>query len=393
MNLHIFLSTIESETRLFKETQFTLKEEIFTKIGVCGLWSDGLPKLESLDWGLELYRKKTLLNYFKNMNLFSGIKVLRRIIAMLSLVQYGVFVIKTTYKLKPTHISCHNVVLLPLVWLSSRIVRAELIYVPHELETERTHLNGLQKKLEKIIEKKFIYSCSQIIVVCEPILKWYKEKYKLSNIYVVRNVPKKSNIKRNNTHSNILRKTFDIPHDSQIVIYQGIFGSARGTSDLLDIFSSFKDDNIHLVLMGMGEATITEEIKRFEKEFMNIHYQPAVNMQDIISYTSSADIGIFITNMDSLSYRFSLPNKFFEYMHSGIPIIVSENLEYLSELVKLNNLGWVTSLDKIKNTILIAKSSNKRLYEQRILDFAKDAVWEKDAEIYKYVYKQTKHKT
>ena len=386
MNLHIFLSSIESETRLFKETQYTIHNGIFERVCVCGLWSKGLKVNDMLDWGLEICRKKTILNKYQD-NLFaSKISILRKIVALLSLVQYALFVLKKALKFKPSHITCHNVILLPLSWLAAKCSGAILIYAPHELETERTHLGGFQKRIEKIIEKVFIVSCEEVVVVCNPIAKWYKEKYKLNNIWTIRNVPKKEDLSKKTSDSDILRNIFKIPSNSLVIIYQGIFGIARGTSDLLQIFSSLENHDIHLVMMGTGEESDIQEIKSCEEKFGNIHYQPAVQMKDIISYTSSADIGIFISNITSLSYRYALPNKFFEYMHGGLPIIVSSNLEHLSEIVKNRNLGWVSHYDDITKTILDIDRTKVKSYQDKTLEYAKDAIWEKDAEHYKNIY-------
>jgi len=387
MNLHIFLSSIESETRLFKETQYTIQEGVFDRIGVCGLWREGLETFELLSWGLEVYRKKTYLSSHRDWLLSPKAKFLRKLFAMFSLIQYAIFILQKSLKFRPTHITCHNSMLLPLSWLAAKFSGALLIYTPHELETERTHLKGLQKRIEKVSERVFISSCAEVVVVCEPIAKWYVTRYKLKNVWTIRNLPKTLDVSIKNKDRNLLRKIFKIPADSLVVIYQGIFGPARGTSELLKIFSSVECREIHLVLMGLGDESDVLEIKSHVDKYSNIHFQPAVPMKDIVSYTASADIGIFISDITSLSYRYALPNKFFEYLHGGLPVIVSGNLEYLSGIVMGNQLGWVSQFSDVKDTVVSIQPAEVETFKNKVVDYAKDAVWETDAIQYKKIYK------
>ena len=222
VNLHIFLSEVQSESRLFKETQSTLKKNIFQKVLVCGLWSEGLKKFEVTSWGLKIYRKKTMLNFYKGTSLIPKIGLISKVVALISILQYTFFVLYQAKRSCPTHISCHYVSMMPVSWLASKISGAHHIYVPHELETERIYLEGMKKKIASFIEKMFIYSCRDIVVVCDPIAKWYREKYVLDNVYVVRNVPKKSDMILNVESKHNFREIFDIPSTALILIYQGI---------------------------------------------------------------------------------------------------------------------------------------------------------------------------
>ena len=386
MNLHIFLSTIESETRLFKETQFTLEQKIFPSVAVCGLWGRGTNTYEKFEWGLEVYRKRTFLTAFSGGDLSSMPRLFRVIIATLSLLQFAIFIIRTAISLRPTHVTCHNCLLLPLSWLLAKFLGTRLVYAPHELETERTHLHGLQKKLEQLFERVLVRSCDRLVVVCEPISDWYKERYQIDNISVIRNLPKAKDTYVCNKPRFDFREIFKIPSESMIFIYQGILGSARGTPTLLNIFSGEKLKEAHLVLMGFGDDSCIEEIKDFQRMYSNIHYHPAVPMEEIISHTSSADVGIFVSDATSLSYQYALPNKFFEYLHGGLPVIVSDNLSYLSSLVKTNSLGWVANIDELERVILDIHKESVEAARFSVKEYSSKALWENDAEQYHSVY-------
>ena len=58
-------------------------------------------------------------------------------------------------------------------------------------------------------------------------------------------------------------------------------------------------------------------------------------------WTSSADIGLTVLPPDySLSIRLCLPNKFFEYIMAGLPIL-SSNLDAISNIIHLYRVGYV----------------------------------------------------
>jgi len=259
-----------------------------------------------------------------------------------ALIGYYLGIIGQAIWLKPDFITCRKVDLLPFglvaKWLCGKKTR--LIYAPHELESEKTGLSNWVKKAFKIIEKGCLPFVHHTIVVCEPIADWYKATYQIESISVVRNIPK---IAAAPVIPVPLKALFGIPPESTLFIYQGILAEARGTKLLLEVFSSAPADK-HLVMMGFG--VLQAAVEQMAHVHPNIHFLPGVPVDQIIAHTAGADVGIFVTEKDySLSYRYSLPNKFHEYLLAGLPIITSPTLEYIAGLIEKNSLGWVVSSD------------------------------------------------
>jgi glycosyltransferase involved in cell wall biosynthesis len=70
---------------------------------------------------------------------------------------------------------------------------------------------------------------------------------------------------------------------------------------------------------------------------------PAVPYNELLDWSSSADIGLIVLPPDySLSIRFCLPNKFFEYIMAGLPVL-SSNLDAIAEMIHYYNVGKILS--------------------------------------------------
>jgi len=384
VNLHLFLSPILNETRLVKESRATLELGVFDSVCVLGLWDKQLSHTEKHDSGLEICRVKTFLRRAKARfpNMPRG--HLTKILGGLSFLQYGVWAMAQAIRLRPSHISCHNLMLLPIAWAAAKITNSRLVYVPHELEVERTGLSGYLKKIAAGIEQKFIDSCSAVVVVCDPIASWYEDRYSIDNVFVVRAIPENPLTSDAKLRRESIRDQHGVPKDALLFIYQGVLGKERGVDELIEAFKAL-DDRFHLMLMGYGEAV--ERIKAAEAVCPRIHFQPAVPVDKIIQYSCAADVGVVVLKDPlSLSYRLSLPNKFFEYVYAGLPVLVSSNLTLLTEIVESNNIGWVTSSEKMYRAINALADSDVRVKIPSVNKYAESNTWDKERQIYKNVY-------
>ncbi|MFY7964198.1 MAG: glycosyltransferase family 4 protein [Chitinophagaceae bacterium] len=380
LNIHIFFSTIENESRLMKETGSLVSLNLVDEILIIGKGEDFLKRSEKVDEKREILR----LSLLKQNGAISS--PIRRVKGLIRIFQFNFKVLYLIIKKRPAFISCHNLMLLPIASIAKFFSRAKLIYTPHELETERTGLTTLNKKLSKLSESFFIRFANKVLVVCDPIKDWYFKIYNLKNIFVLPNLPYNPFINTTLYRTNWLRKEFNIPDEHYLFIYQGVIDKARGCADLIENFKNAKTDR-HLIFMGYG--SMVEELKQMTLHCKNIHYKPAVAVNQIINFTSSADIGIFyIPTEITLSYKFSLPNKFFEYLMAGLPVIVSENLEYLSQKIYANKLGWVLSSEKKDFIERINSITKKEIQEiqEHVLPYAKQNGWQFEEKILNEVY-------
>lgn len=347
-SIHLFHSPVSgNESRLLKTCNSIVNLGLVDNVTVLGYRENGLMEDEYITNCFNIHR----INCFKGT--YKGLKagILRKTLALLSVIYYQVACIIYCIRNRPTYISCHNAQILHIGVITSFFCGSMLIYEPHELESHKTSLGGIYKFFTKVIEKTCLPFCDKTITVCPPITDFYKKTFKLddSKIFTIRNIPVNPSIGSKYLRHRLLRDEFSISNEDIIFLYQGVIDDARGINNYLQTFEKLPN-KFHLVLMGYGASV--EKVKNYERRCPNIHFKDAVAVDEIIKYTSSADVGLFIIPGEiSLSYRYSLPNKFFEYAISGLKICISDNFELLSTYITQYKLGD------------IIKSNEDSLYE------------------------------
>lgn len=285
---------------------------------------------------------------------------------------------------KTSYVHCHDLTALPSgFWIKRLLPNTILVYDAHEYETELNGLSGLRKKIYKWLERKLIVRVDRFITVSESIAKAYIQLYQISNPVIIHNCPYRYHTQHKH---DLLREEFSIPKQSKIFLYQGILAEGRGVREMLEVFSGFTGSDYVLVLMGFGP--MTSFVQSFSKEHRNVFYKQAMPAPHFLNYTSSADFGISFIEDISLSDRFCLPNKLFEYINAGIPVIVSD-LPEMKKFVTAYKVGAVaatgSSRDLINAIHDIAHMSYPALLEN-VRSVANLFCWEEESKKLLHIY-------
>ncbi len=228
---------------------------------------------------------------------------------------------------------------LPAAFLASKFKKKKLIYDTHEFYTEtpelvnRPFIQSIWRKIESAIFPKL----STIITVNDSIAKLYKEKYK-KNIDVIRNIPASFNIDVPKT-----RKELGLPEDKKILIIQGAgINIDRGAEEACLAMQHLED----CILLIIGSGDVIPMLKKMTSELgleSRIIFRNKMDFKELRHYTMCADIGLAIDKDTNINYRYSLPNKLFDYLHAGIPVLTS-GLPELDKILDHYDAGY-----KIRN--------------------------------------------
>lgn len=246
---------------------------------------------------------------------------------------------------------------LPFVVIVAKLKKGIVIYDARELFG---FLAGLVEKdkiqsILRFIEKKFIGKASIVIATGEMDAEFLAKEYSLSNIVVLRNLPKYN---KNFTQIDF-RTELKIPGNKLILIYQGIVLHGRGLKIIFDALQNLKD-KFHVVIVGDGEQldfykSLAESMKLSEC----VTFVGRIEQDKLLNYTSSADVGLSLIENVSLSYYYALPNKLFEYIMAEVPLL-SSNLPQMQKIVENYSVGFVYDLEKNNLNELLLKIYNEK---------------------------------
>ena len=197
----------------------------------------------------------------------------------------------------------------------------------------------MRHRVSRLVERLAVHYVDLFIVVSKPIADWYKQYYGLSAVYTIMNVPRRPTSEPRS--STVFRDRFGIGADEIVFISHGLLGEGRGTEVLLDVFAELGPP-YHMVFMGYGP--LVERIREWASRNANIHYHPAVRPEEVLTYASGADVGMALIHT-SMSGSYTMPNKFFEYLFSGLPVIVGGNVE-MARITREFDCGWVVKISQ-----------------------------------------------
>ena len=236
----------------------------------------------------------------------------------------------------------HDLNVLPLAWWMARKQKAKLVYDSHELYVEKNRVikaTAFKKWRQRKAEQFLVRRCDAVITVGEKIAEYMGELYKIPTPYVVLNAPLLSNVVKGNDDISI-RKVLHIPDSQKIILYSGAITFNRGLAQLVESLQYMP--NIYLVMMGFGNEAFKNNLKAIALKVNAEHrfsFFGPVPPSDVASYVSSVDLGVAPIQNACLSYYFCSPNKIFEYMLGGVPVVAS-NFPELSNLVEKWKIGY-----------------------------------------------------
>lgn len=262
-------------------------------------------------------------------------------------------------------------------FLVSKIKNIPLIYDSHELFCEVPELlnSPFKRKVWLKIETYIVPKLKNCITVNESIAKIFKDKYHVK-FNVVRNI--------SDSFTDFVPKTrqaLNLPLDKKIIIFQGAgINIDRGAEELIEAMC-FVEDAV-LLIIGSGDVwTKLEEMVKDRNLKEKIILVKKIPKKELMSYTYNADLGISIDKNTNPNYYNSLPNKIFDYIHAGVPILASR-LPEIENIITKFKIGWFIDSHQPQqiasaiNKVFLSSELNE--YRERTTAAAIELTWENE---------------
>jgi glycosyltransferase involved in cell wall biosynthesis len=249
----------------------------------------------------------------------------------------------------PDIIHIHDLPYLSVGLYAKKYLRIPLVYDAHELYPEIGTLTAQQKRDLSWVEARAIPHCDLVITVNPFIAEEMAQRYHIPTPEVILNAVAVPDGFQVTLPEDRFRQQFPIPPEHQILLFQGWLSLDRGLADLVRAMAHVPA-SIHLVLMGYGEeAKITLSRLAIEENInQRVHFKDAVSQAELLFWTASADAGIIPYPPVDLNHYYCSPNKLFEFIQAGLPIVAND-LPFLRQIVAGEEFGMVAPLTGIES--------------------------------------------
>jgi glycosyltransferase involved in cell wall biosynthesis len=234
-----------------------------------------------------------------------------------------------------------DIAALPACYLAARLRRKRLVFDSHEFPLVESHV--ARRRMLHAISSRFLHRAMRradgFIVVSPPIGDEMHQLYGGPPPVVLRNIPPY----QPRVESDLLRERLGLSPQTRIALYQGGLAEDRGL-DVLVRAGKFLPANMVIVLMGNGPSRLQlEELITYEGVGERVRMLPAVPYAELLAWTASADLGLIVYSLShSPNVLYCLPNKLFEFLMAGLPVLASP-LVAIEDVLRAYDVGQVAS--------------------------------------------------
>jgi glycosyltransferase involved in cell wall biosynthesis len=274
---------------------------------------------------------------------------------------------------------------LPANYLASLIKRKPLVYDSHEYFTEVPELIGrpVVRAIWAGLEKLLVPQVDAAYTVCDSIADVYSDLYKV-DFKVVRNLP----VCADGEKAEHPPKGEGRP---KVILYQGALNLGRGIEAAIRAMQFLEGAELWLA----GDGDINQQLKQLVAELnlnTKVKFLGRLPISELNVITSQADLGISLEEDLGLNYRFALPNKLFDYVQAGVPVLVS-NLPEMKRIVEHYQIGAIAETHQRKELAAILKTAlfdqeKIAVWKRNLPIAAKELCWENEEEILRKIYKR-----
>ncbi|GGG57096.1 hypothetical protein GCM10011378_36530 [Hymenobacter glacieicola] len=207
------------------------------------------------------------------------------------------------------------------VWLRARLSSQPFLYDAHELFTEVPEVVARPRvqRLWRWVEQFIVLRATRAYTVGPALAALLKQRYGRP-FEVIRNISRLTNEE--------LPPAPAAAPAGGFILYQGALNAGRGLEQLLEAMPRV---NGRLVVCGEGDLSVDLRARADRLGLLvsgQVEFRGYVLPAQLRELTRQATVGVMLLENQGLSYYYSLANKFFDYLHAGIPQLVIDFPEY-----------------------------------------------------------------
>ncbi|MDQ2715862.1 MAG: glycosyltransferase [Chloroflexota bacterium] len=282
-------------------------------------------------------------------------------------------------------------------YIAASVRRKPLVFDSHEMPFHELSPEKLTNRYARQVFTGLTYvfaaivrRCAGVITVSPPIIDEMHARYHIAEVSLVRNILPYQVVPR----SDRLRQHLGLSSNTRIVLYSGNLQADR-TLDNLVRAARFVEPDAVIVLMGRNVGSMQAELEALvarEGLTERVKILPPVPYEELLAWIASADIGAIVyAPAGSLNAPPQLPNKFFEYVMCGLPVIASR-LPAIVEMIETYDVGRIVpsvepaALGAEINAMLTDRAGLEGMRRHALEAARRDLNWEKESQVLLRLY-------
>jgi len=272
-------------------------------------------------------------------------------------------------------------------FLVSRLRRKQLVYDSHEYFTEVPELinRPYTQQIWQYMEGWILPQLQHVFTVNQSIADLYAQKYHIP-VEVVRNLP----------FGRLPGPGPKLPTSSEgprILLYQGALNLGRGIELMINAMNFLP--GFKLWIVGKGDlASHLMALAAQQPHPERIVFKGFVPFQQLPQITQQATLGFSLEEDLGANYRYASPNKVYDYIQAGVPVLVSD-LPEMKRLVQHYKVGEI--LKSVRRTPrglatqvlrMLEEPGAYEAYQARCRQAAAVLTWENEQLALQQLYEQ-----
>jgi glycosyltransferase involved in cell wall biosynthesis len=256
-------------------------------------------------------------------------------------------------------------------FIATKLRRIPWVFDAHELFTEVPEVKDrkLVRSIWSFVQKLAFKHATVAYTVGFALAQWFENTYH-RKVLVVRNAP-----------IGMANEPYS-PAIDKFILYQGALNVGRGLEALLHAMQALP---CKLVIAGEGDLSAELRILCVELNVQEkVQFLGFVKPMDLKKLTAQAWIGMNVSENAGLSYYLSMNNKFFDYVHAGLPSLINPFPEYikLNEEFRVGLITESTASDIVKNALVLLHDEElHHTLHKGCVQAAEALHWEKEKQV------------
>jgi glycosyltransferase involved in cell wall biosynthesis len=284
-----------------------------------------VPPAWSAAWGLLLAPLFALQFAVTAIPAIAGVRAARQIRSAFALWAWGITAARSAVEAEVLH--AHDLSGGLPALLAQDDSGATIVYDSHEVFLESGHWARAPKAVRSLlasqIERPLLERAAGLITVNPSVEQTLRDRYGVPALRaIVYNCVDTLEIAVRPTE---LREAMGVNTETPVALYHGVFSPVRGLRQIIDAALDPRLTHVHFAFLGFGPMERELQALAAQPEAAGrIHVLKAVSPDALDRWVAGADVGLMPNQYATLNEYVSTPNKLFESIGVGTPVVSSD---------------------------------------------------------------------